>query len=97
MRKFSYDTAVRGQEISKDHYYQQLNMFPPISIRGRQGSRGGFQVSDPRSHVEDLRTGRWRGLYATFTCSSGHYYFQGYNFAGEVDSRPYIREPEERS
>ena len=83
--------------IRNRDYYEQRNMLPPISMRGGQGWGGGFQISEPRSHVEDLRTGRWRGLYATFTCSSGHYYFQGYNFAGEVDSRPYIREPEERS
>ena len=43
MRKFSYDTAVRGQEISKEDYYEQLNMLPPISIRRGRG------VSDQRA------------------------------------------------
>lgn len=91
VQEFSYETAVRGQEISEEEYYKQLDLLPPISLRAGQGWAGGFQTSGPWSHAEDLKTGQWRGLYATFTSSGGRYFFQGYNFAGEVDSRPYLR------
>lgn len=93
MKEFSYETARRGQEVSRETYYDQLNMLPPISLHGGQGWAGGFQVSAPHSHVEDVRTGQWRALYATFTSRDGRYFYQGYNFAGEVDSRPYIGDP----
>lgn len=95
LQEFLYETARRGQEISEETYYDQLNLLPPISLKGGQGWAGGFQVGEPHRHVEDLRTGKWRALYATFTSRDGRYFFQGYNFAGEVDSRPYMNDPEQ--
>lgn len=94
MQVFSYQAAVRGQEISEETYYEQLNISSPISLKGGQGWPGGFQVGVPYSHEQDARTGTRRALYATFVCAEGRYFFQGYNFAGEVDSRPYLNGPE---
>ena len=95
-QQFSYSTAVRGQGISREAYYEQMNVLPPISLRGGQGWAAGFQTSTPYSHAEDLRTGRLRGLYATFTSDGERCFFHGYNFAGEVDSRPYLKPQEEQ-
>ena len=74
--------------------------FTPLALHTfdaspHEGWAGGFQVGEPHRHVEDLRTGKWRALYATFTSRDGRYFFQGYNFAGEVDSRPYMNDPEQ--
>ena len=91
-KEFDPGTAERGQEITADAYNDFLNLLPPISLRGGQGWSGGFQVSEPYCHREDTRTGKWRAMYMTFTRSGERCYYQGINFAGEVDSRPYIKE-----
>lgn len=94
MQEFNISTAQRGQEVSEEVYYYFLDALPPINIKGGQGWYAGFQVGEPYCHRDDTRTGKWRPMFATFTSAGGRYYYQGINFAGEVDSRPYINETE---
>ncbi len=87
---FDISTARRGQEITAEQYDHYLNALPPISLKGGQGCWAGFQLSEPYSHEQDTRIGRPQPTYATFTSCGGRYFYQGINFAGEVDSRPYM-------
>ncbi len=88
---FDIAAARRGQEITEEQYNHYLNILPPISLKGGQGFWGaGFQLSEPYSHEQDTRIGRPRPTYATFTSCGSRYFYQGINFAGEVDSRPYM-------
>ena len=91
---FDIATSERGQEITEEVYLNFLNVMPPISLKGGQGWPAGFQVSEPYCHRTDSRTGRWSGMYATFTSCNQRYFYQGINFAGEVNSVPYIDEKE---
>ena len=93
MPEFDISTAQRGQEVSEETYYNFLNCMPPISLKGGQGWPAGFQVGEPYCHREDARSGACRPMFGTFTCCSGRYYYQGVNFAGEVDSREHVKEP----
>lgn len=90
MDDFSCSTANRGDEVSREVYEWFLNILPPINLKGGQGWPAGFQVGEPYCHRTDVRTDRWRAMYHTFTSSNGRYYFQGVNFAGEVDSRQFV-------
>ena len=90
--EFDISTAKRGQEVSEEVYEHFLNIMPPISLNGGQGWPAGFQVGEPYCHRDDTRTGKWRPMFATFTSCGGRYFYQGINFAGEVDSRPYVKE-----
>lgn len=94
IKTFNFKTAERGQEVTKEVYEHFLTIMPPISLRNGQGWAAGFQVGEAYNHVTDARTGRWRPLFATFTSSGDHYFYQGNNFAGEVDSRLYFDEKE---
>ena len=87
---FDVAAAERGQEVSQEVYDNFLNCMPPISLKGGQNWPAGFQVGEPYCHRTDKRTGQWRGMYPTFTSSNGRYFFQGINFAGEVDSQQYV-------
>lgn len=91
---FDYATAQRGQEVSQETYDNNLNIMPPIGLRGGQGWLAGFQVGEAYCHRTDTRNGAWRPMFATFTCSGGRYFYQGVNFAGEIDSRPFVKEPD---
>ena len=94
---FDITIAQRGQEITRGWYEYYLNILPPISLKGGQGCLAGFQVSEPYSDERDTCTGRLRPTYSTFTNSGNQYFYQGINFAGEVDSRPYMEScPEAR-
>lgn len=93
IKEFDPGTAERGQEVTEDVYDNFLNIMPPISLRGGQGWQAGFQVGEPYCHRDDTRTGKWRPMFMTFTTSGGRYYYQGINFAGEVDSWPYVADP----
>lgn len=90
MDTFDMGTADRGQEISEEVYNSFLNCMPPINLKGGQSWPAGFQVGEAYCHRTDARSGKWRGMYPTFTSSSGRYFYQGINFAGEVDSREFI-------
>ena len=92
IKEFDSSTAERGQEVTQEVYYDFLNVMPPISLRGGQGWYGGFQMGEPARHRMDTRSGKFRPLFMTFTCRDNRYFYQGENFAGEVDSRPYIKE-----
>lgn len=92
MKEFDISTAERGQEVTEEVYNHFLNVLPPISLKGGQGWPAGFQMGEPWRHREDTRNGRWRPMFATFTNSGDRYFYQGINFAGEVDSRPYEKE-----
>ena len=94
MHEFDISTAQRGQEVSEEVYNHFLNIMPPISLNGGQGWFSGFQVGEPYCHRDDTRNGRWRPMFATFTSAGDRYFYQGINFAGEVDSRPYIKDTE---
>lgn len=87
---FDMANAERGQEITAEVYNNFLNCMPPIGLKGGQGWPAGFQIGEPYCHRTDTRTRKWRGMYATFTTSSGRYFYQGINFAGEVDSSTYV-------
>jgi len=88
---FDIAAALRGQEITREQYEHYLNVLPPISLKGGQGCWGaGFQLGEPYSHERDTRTGQLRPTYATFTNRGDQYFYQGINFTGEVDSRPYM-------
>ena len=91
--EFSISTAHRGQEVSQETYDNYLNIMPPVSLRGGQGWPAGFQVGESYCHREDARTGAWRPMFPTFTKCGDRCYYQGINFAGEVDSRPYVKAP----
>ena len=91
---FDYDTAQRGQEVTEETYNDNLNVLPPMHLRTAPGYVAGFQVSEPYCHRTDTRNGAWRPMYATFTCSGGRYFYQGVNFTGEIDSRPFVKEPD---
>lgn len=92
MQAFDISTAQRGQEVSREVYYNFLNVMPPISIKPGQGWVAGFQVGEPYCHRTDTRTGKWRPMFATFTNSGKRYFYQGINFPMEVDSGPYVAE-----
>lgn len=79
----------RGQRVTQEVYENCLNVLPPIGLKGGQGYWAGFQVGEPYCHKVDQRTGKWRPMFATFTMAGNEYVYQGINFAGEVDSRPY--------
>lgn len=87
IKRFDFSTAERGQEITKEVYDHFLNVLPPIFLNGGQGWAAGYQLGEPYDHSIDTRTGKWRALFATFTSCDSKYYFQGYNFVGEIDSR----------
>lgn len=92
---FDISTASRGQEITEEVYNNFLNCLPPIGLKGGQGWYAGFQLGEPYCHRTDVRSGKWRGMYATFTSSEGRYYYQGINFAGEVNSAPFVNPKED--
>ena len=94
MDTFDMAVAKRGQEVTEEVYNHFLNCMPPIGLRECQGYSAGFQVGEPYQHRTDLRTGRWRGMYATFTSGNGKYFYQGINFPGEINSTAYV-EPKE--
>lgn len=88
-KDFNISAARRGEEISEETYFHFLNMGPPQDIRDAIG----FQLSEPYADCFDLRQPKrlWRrSLHSTFVKRDGRYYFEGFNFSGEVDSRPYI-------
>lgn len=87
---FDMATAQRGQEITEEVYNNFLNCMPPIGLQGGQGWCAGFQTGEPYCHRTDSRTGKWRPMFATFTTRAGRYFYQGVNFAGEVDSSNHI-------
>lgn len=93
MREFDISTAQRGQEVSQETYDNYLNIMPPIGLRGGQGWTAGFQVGEPYCHREDARSGAWRPMFATFTKCGDRCFYQGVNFAGEIDSREHVKEP----
>lgn len=86
MDTFDMGTAKRGQEITEEVYSNFLNCMPPVGLKGGQGWAAGFQLGEPYCHRTDTRTNKWRPMFATFTTSNGRYFYQGINFAGEVDS-----------
>lgn len=90
MDTFDMAVAKRGQEITEEVYNNFLDCMPPISLKGGQGWPAGFQLGEPYCHRTDLRTGKWRGMYATFTSGNSRYFYQGINFPGEVDSTSYV-------
>lgn len=90
MDTFDMAVAKRGQEITEEVYNHFLNCMPPIGLRSGQGCAAGFQLGEPYCHRTDLRNGKWRGMYATFTSSSGRYFYQGINFPGEIDSTTHV-------
>lgn len=92
IKEFDSATAERGQEITEETYYDFLDIMPPISLKGGQGWAAGFQMGEPYCHRTDTRTGKWRAMFMTFTSSGGRYFYQGINFAGEVDSRPFAKD-----
>ena len=73
-----------------EQYESYLSVLPPISLNGGQGYWAGFQLGEPYSHERDTRTGQFRPTYATFINRGEQYFYQGINFAGEIDSRPYM-------
>ena len=87
---FDISTAQRGQEITAEQYESYLSVLPPISLNGGQDCWAGFQLGEPYCHERDTRTGQFRPTYATFTNRGNRCFYQGINFAGEVDSRPYM-------
>ena len=89
-RNFDFTTAKRGTEITEEIYDDFLNCMPPISLRGGQDCDCGFQMSEPYCHRTDTRTGQFRALFPTFVKRGGRCYYEGHNFAGEVNSRPYM-------
>ena len=89
IKEFDSSIAERGQEITQATYEGFLNVLPPIRLYGGQGWAAGFQMGEPYCHRLDTRTGAWRPMFMTFTCSGGRFFYHGKNFAGEVDSRPY--------
>lgn len=95
IREFDPSTAVRGQEVTQEVYEHFLNVLPPIRLKGGQGWYAGFQMSEPYCHRGDKRLAgskcdTWRAMYMTFTASGNRYFYQGINFAGEVDSREFV-------
>lgn len=90
IKEFNSTTAERGQEIAESVYYNFLDVLPPIYLRGGQGWAAGFQMGEPYTHMKDTRTNKFRPVYMTFTRADGHFYYQGLNFSGEVDSRPHF-------
>ena len=92
IKEFDPSTAERGQEVTEQVYDNFLNCMPPISLNGRQPCLAGFQVGEPYCHREDTRSGKWRPMFMTFTMSGFRYFYQGINFAGEIDSRPHVKE-----
>ena len=93
IKLFDASTAERGQEVTRETYEAFFNVMPPISLKGGQGWLAGFQMGEPYCHREDARNGKWRPMFMTFTRIGEHCYYQGVNFAGEVDSRPHVKEP----
>lgn len=93
IKEFDPVTAERGQRVTEETYDFFLNVVPPINIKGGQGWPAGFQVGEPYCHRDDTRTGKWRPMFMTFTRSGDRFFYQGINFAGEVDSRPYVADP----
>lgn len=91
IKEFDSSTAKRGQEVAPEVYEDFLCVLPPISLNGGQGCPAGFQMGEPYCHREDIRTGKWRPMFITFTRYGDRCYYQGINFAGEVDSRPYVK------
>lgn len=100
IKEFTYRSAERGQEVTAETFDHFLSVLPPIRLKGGQhtsgghGVFGGFQVSEAYSDYKD-KTGKYRPVYATFVSRDGRYFFEGFNFRGEVNSEtfgefPYI-------
>lgn len=94
IKEFAYSSAERGQEVTPETYDHFLNVLPPIRLKGGQPTSngnlvfGGFQVSEAYSDYKD-KTGNYRPVYATFVSRDGRYFFEGFNFRGEVDSETF--------
>lgn len=90
MEEFILSAAYRGQNITKEEHDYFLEVFPPISLKFNPDWSAGFQMGEASNHREDKRSGKYRPMFHTFTYDGNHCYYQGINFASEVDSRPYV-------
>ncbi len=94
IKEFAYRSAERGQEVTAETFDHFLNVLPPIRLKSGQRTRdgnmvfGGFQVSEAYTDYKD-KCGAYRPVYATFVSRDGRYYFEGFNFRGEVNSEMY--------
>lgn len=94
IKEFNFESAERGQEVTEQVFDRFLNILPPIRLNGGQATKdghpvyGGFQVGEAHSDYKDAN-GNYSPVYATFTSRGGRYYFEGYNFRGEVNSETF--------
>ena len=91
-REFS-DVVKRGDEISKEIFEDMQRIVPPIYIK-QDEINYGFQMGEPVQHVESIHEIRLP-QYMTFVNRNGHYYYEGLNFAGYIDSRKMELPPRE--
>lgn len=84
-RNFS---AVVGQEVEEDIYYEMCDCLPPLSLpraETTQGYSAGFRVGEPYTHRQSPKTGKFTAFYAAFGKRNGKYYFLGnMNKYGEI-------------
>ena len=76
----SWDKIPVGAEISKELYWDRLDIMPPIELRN--SPYVGFQVGEPYDHRMD-DNGRLRPVFSTYIAVDGRYFYAGEHFAGE--------------
>ena len=75
-----------GDKIDKDLFDYFLNILPPIELNANKITSYGFQVSEAYSDGIDEED-KCRALYSTFGKINGEYYWLGFNFKREVNSK----------
>lgn len=66
-------SAVAGQEITEEIYYEMFNVMPIQNLKYGHGCDAGFRTTEPYTH--DYETGK--PLYMAFGKKDGKYYYLG--------------------